>query len=43
MKEISLNQDSSNYSPGVKFDPSQGVTSFTWDYAGNTLEFSLYV
>ena len=34
---------SSNYSPGVKFDPTLGVTSFTWDYIGKTLEISLYV
>ena len=36
-------QVSSNYSPGVKFDPNPGVTSFTWDYIGKTLEISLYV
>ena len=34
---------SSNYSPGVKFDPTLGVTSFTWDYIGKILEISLYV
>ena len=36
-------QVSSNYSPGVKFDPTQGVTSFTWDYIGKFLEISLYL
>ena len=37
-------QVSSNYSPGVKFDPTLGgVTSFTWDYIGKILEISLYV
>ena len=34
---------SSNYSPGVKFDPTPGHTSFTWDYIGKILEISLYV
>ena len=33
----------SNYSPGVKFDPTPGVTSFTWDYIRKILEISLYV
>ena len=36
-------QVSSYYSPGVKFDPTPGVTSFTWDYIGKILEISLYV
>ena len=36
-------QVSSNYSPWVKFDPTPGVTSFTWDYVGKILEISLYV
>ena len=36
-------QVSSNNSPGVKFDPIPGVTSFTWDYIGKTLEISLYL
>ena len=36
-------QVSSNYSPGVKFDPTPGVTSFTWDYIGKILEISLYI
>ena len=36
-------QVSSNYRPGVKFDPTPWVISFTWDYKGKTLEFSLYV
>ena len=36
-------QVSSNYSPGVKFDPNPGVTSFTWDCIGKILEISLYV
>ena len=35
-------QVSSNYSPGVKFDPTPGVTSFTCNYIGKTLETSLY-
>ena len=30
-------------SPGVKFDPTPGVTSLTWDYIGKPLEFFLYV
>ena len=34
---------SKNYSPGVKFDPTPGVTSFTWDYIGKSLEIFLYV
>ena len=36
-------QVSSNYSPGVKFDPAPGVTSFTWNYIGKILDISLYV
>ena len=40
---MGLYQVFSNYSPGVKFDPTQGVTSFTWDYIGESLEFSLCV
>ena len=36
-------QVSSNYSPGVKFDPTPGVTSFTWDYLEKISEISLYV
>ena len=40
---MGLYQVSSNYSPGVKFDPTPRVTSFTWDYIGRILEFSLYV
>ena len=40
---MDLYQFSSNCSPGVKFDPNTGVTSFTWDYVGKTLEFPLYV
>ena len=40
---MGLYQASSNYSPGVKFDPTLGVTSFTWDYVGKTLEISLYL
>ena len=27
----------------IKFYLTLGVTSFTWDYIGKTLEFSLYV
>ena len=40
---MGLYQVSSDYCPGVKFVPTPGVTSFTWDYIGKTLEFSLYV
>ena len=40
---MGLYQVSSNYSPGVKFDPTPGVTSFTWDSIGKILENSLYV
>ena len=36
-------QVSSGYSPGVKFDPTPGVTSFTWDNIGKILEISLYI
>ena len=32
-----------NYSPGVKFDPALGVTTFTWAYIGKTLEISVYL
>ena len=38
-----LYQISSNNSPGVKFDPTPGVTSFTRDYIGKTLEIALYL
>ena len=40
---MGLYQVSSNYSHGVKFDPDPGVTSFTWDCKGKSLEISLYV
>ena len=40
---MGLYEVSSNYSPGVKFDPTTGVTSFTGDYIGKILEISLYV
>ena len=40
---MGLYQVSSNNSPGVKFDLTLGVTSFTWDYIGKTLENSLYL
>ena len=40
---MGLYQVSSNNSPGVKFDPTLGVTSFTWDYIEKTLEISLYL
>ena len=40
---MGLYQFSSNYSPWVKFDPTPGVTSGTWDYIWKTLEFSLYI
>ena len=36
-------QVSSNYGPGVKFDPTPRVTSFTWDYIGKILEIALYL
>ena len=38
---MSLHQECPNYSPGVKFVPTLGVTSFTWAYIGKTLEISL--
>ena len=40
---MGLYQVSLNYSPGVKFDPTSGVASFTWDFIGKILENSLYV
>ena len=40
---MGLYQICSSYSAGVKFDPTPGVTSFTWDYIGKTLEFFLYI
>ena len=40
---MGLYQVSSNNSPGVNFYPAPGVTSFTWDYIGKTLEVSLYL
>ena len=40
---MGLCQLTSNYSPGIKFASTPGVTSFTRDYKGKTLEFSLYV
>ena len=40
---MGLFQVSSNNTPGVKFDPTAGVTSFTWGYIGKTLEISLYL
>ena len=40
---MGLYQVSSNYSLGVKFDPTPGVASFTWDYLRKILEISLYV
>ena len=39
---MGLYQLFSNNSPGVKFDPTPGVTRFTWDYTGKTLEISRY-
>ena len=30
-------------SPGVKFGPPLGITNFTWNYIGKTLEISLYL
>ena len=33
---MGLYQVSSDYCPGVKFDPTAGHTSFTWDYIGKT-------
>ena len=38
-----MSQISSNNSPGVKFDPTPGVTSFTKDYIGKTLEIALFL
>ena len=40
---MGLYQVSSNYGPGVEFDPTPGVTNFTWYYIGKFLEVSLYV
>ena len=40
---VGLYQHWPNYSPGVKFGPTPGVTSFTWTYKGKTLEISLYL
>ena len=40
---MGLYQVSSDYCPGVKFDPTPGVKSFTWDYIRKTLEFTFYV
>ena len=40
---MGLYQVSANNSPGVKFDPTPGVTSFKWADIGKTLEFSLHV
>ena len=39
---VSLNGECPNYSPGVKFGPTPGFTSFTWAYIGKTLEISMY-
>ena len=39
---VGLYQVSSDYTPCIKFYPTPGVTNFTWDYIGKTLEFSLY-
>ena len=41
--QVGLYQQLPNYSPGVKFGPTSGVTSFTWTYKGKTLEISLYL
>ena len=41
--QMGLYHVSSNYSPGVKFDPTPGVTSFTWDYIRKILEIFLYI
>ena len=35
---MGLYQHWPNYSPGFKFGPTPGVTSFTWTYKGKTLE-----
>ena len=40
---VSLYQECPNFSPGVKFGPTLGVTSFTEVYIGKTLEISLYL
>ena len=37
---INYYQEYPNYSPGVKFGPSLGVTSFNWACIGKTLEIS---
>ena len=40
---VSLYGECPNYSSGVKFGPTPGVTSFTWAYIRKTLEISLYL
>ena len=40
---MGLYQECPNYSPGVKFGPAPGVTSFTLAYIGKILEISLYL
>ena len=40
---MDLYQECPNYSPGVKFGPAPGVTSFTLAYIGKILEISLYL
>ena len=40
---VSLYQECPNYSPGVKFGPTPGATSFISTYKGKTLEISLYL
>ena len=40
---MGLYQECPNYSPGVKFGPALGVTSFTLAYLGKILKISLYL
>ena len=40
---MSLYQESAKNSPGVKFGPALGVTTFTWNYVEKTLNISLYL
>ena len=40
---VSLYQESPKNTPRVKFCPALGITTFTWDYIGRTLEISRYL
>ena len=43
LRLVDLYQECPNYSPGVKFGPTPGVSSFTLAYIGEILEISLYL